>query len=144
MGAGSSTPGERLTDRPVAADEGQDAGTIPPDDMARLAAMLRDRDVTVLSDEIYSRLCYDGTPVSIASFDGMQEKTIILDGFSKTYSMTGWRLGYGAMPLWLAEAVNTLMVNSNSCTAAFTQRAGIAALEGPQDCVDEMAAARSP
>jgi aspartate aminotransferase len=115
-------------------------GTIPPGDMAELAAMLRDRDVMVLSDEIYSRLCYDGTPVSIASFDGMQEKTIILDGFSKTYSMTGWRLGYGVMPLWLADAVNTLMVNSNSCTASFTQRAGIAALEGPQDCVDQMAA----
>jgi aspartate/methionine/tyrosine aminotransferase len=115
-------------------------GTIPPEDVARLAAMLRDRDVMVLSDEIYSRLCYDGTPVSIATFGGMQEKTIILDGFSKTYSMTGWRLGYGVMPLWLAEAVNTLMVNSNSCTATFTQRAGIAALEGPQDCVDAMAA----
>jgi aspartate aminotransferase len=114
-------------------------GTIPPDDMAQLAAMLRDRDVMVLSDEIYSRLSYDGVPVSIASFAGMQEKTIILDGFSKTYSMTGWRLGYGVMPVWLAEAVNTLMVNSNSCTATFTQRAGIAALEGPQDCVDEMA-----
>jgi aspartate/methionine/tyrosine aminotransferase len=115
-------------------------GTIPPDDMAELAAMLRDRDVMVLSDEIYSRLCYDGTPVSIASFEGMQEKTIILDGFSKTYSMTGWRLGYGVMPLWLADAVNTLMVNSNSCTASFTQRAGLAALEGPQDCVERMAA----
>jgi aspartate/methionine/tyrosine aminotransferase len=115
-------------------------GTIPPEDMAQVAAMLRDRDVMVLSDEIYSRLCYDGTPVSIANFEGMQEKTIILDGFSKTYSMTGWRLGYGVMPLWLAEAVNTLMVNSNSCTAGFTQRAGIAALEGPQDCVDQMAA----
>jgi aspartate aminotransferase len=115
-------------------------GTIPPDDMAQLAAMLRDRDLMVLSDEIYSRLCYDGVPVSISSFEGMQEKTIILDGFSKTYSMTGWRLGYGVMPVWLAEAVNTLMVNSNSCTATFTQRAGIAALEGPQDCVDAMAA----
>ena len=115
-------------------------GTIPADDMAQLAAMLRDRDVMVLSDEIYSRLCYDSVPASIASFDGMQEKTIILDGFSKTYSMTGWRLGYGVMPLWLADAVNTLMVNSNSCTASFTQRAGIAALEGPQDCVDRMAA----
>jgi aspartate/methionine/tyrosine aminotransferase len=115
-------------------------GIIPPEDIARLAAMLRDRDVMVLSDEIYSRLCYDGVPVSIARFDGMQEKTIILDGFSKTYSMTGWRLGYGVMPVWLADAVNMLMVNSNSCTASFTQRAGIAALEGPQDCVDEMAA----
>jgi aspartate/methionine/tyrosine aminotransferase len=120
--------------------ENPTGGTIPHDDMAELANMLRERDVMVLSDEIYSRLCYDGTPTSIASFDGMQEKTIILDGFSKTYSMTGWRLGYGVMPLWLANAVNTLMVNSNSCTATFTQRAGIAALEGPQDCVTQMAA----
>ncbi len=115
-------------------------GTIPPEDMDQLAGMLRDRDLVVLSDEIYSRLCYDGAPVSIASYAGMQERTVILDGFSKTYSMTGWRLGYGVMPAWLAEAVNTLMVNSNSCTATFTQRAGIAALEGPQDCVDNMAA----
>jgi aspartate/methionine/tyrosine aminotransferase len=115
-------------------------GSIPADDMAELATMLRDRDVVVLSDEIYSRLSYEGTPVSIATFPGMREKTIILDGFSKTYSMTGWRLGYGVMPFWLADAVNTLMVNSNSCTASFTQRAGIAALEGPQDCVDQMAA----
>ena len=120
--------------------ENPTGGTIPPEDMAQIAAMLRDRDVMVLSDEIYTRLCYDTRPVSIATFEGMQEKTIILDGFSKTYSMTGWRLGYGVMPLWLAEAVNTLMVNSNSCTATFTQRAGIAALEGPQDCVDQMAA----
>ena len=70
----------------------------------------------------------------------MLEKTIILDGFSKTYSMTGWRLGYGVMPEWLAEAVVKLMVNSNSCTASFTQRAGIEALEGPQDSVDTMVA----
>ena len=90
----------------------------------------------VLSDEIYSRIVYEGEPTSIASFDGMLEKTIILDGFSKTYSMTGWRLGYGVMPEWLADAVVKLMVNSNSCTASFTQRAGIAALEGPQDGVD--------
>jgi aspartate aminotransferase len=134
----------KLTDRTrmviLNSPENPTGGTIPASDMAELAAMLRDRDVMVLSDEIYSRLCYDGTPVSIASFDGMQEKTIILDGFSKTYSMTGWRLGYGVMPLWLADAVNTLMVNSNSCTASFTQRAGIAALEGPQDCVNQMAA----
>ena len=68
----------------------------------------------------------------------MLEKTIILDGFSKTYSMTGWRLGYGVMPHWLAEAVNLLMVNCNSCTASFSQRAGIAALEGPQDAVTAM------
>ena len=134
----------KLTDRTrliiLNSPQNPTGGTIPAADMADLAAILRDRDVMVLSDEIYSRLCYDETPVSIATFDGMQEKTIILDGFSKTYSMTGWRLGYGVMPLWLADAVNTLMVNSNSCTAAFTQRAGIAALEGPQDCVEAMAA----
>jgi len=115
-------------------------GIMPAEDVRRLAEILGKRDVMVLSDEIYSRICYTGEPVSIASFPGMQEKTIILDGFSKTYSMTGWRLGYGVMPEWLAEAVVKLMVNSNSCTASFTQRAGIAALEGPQDDVDRMVA----
>jgi aspartate aminotransferase len=115
-------------------------GLIPREDIAAIAAMLADRDIMVLSDEIYSRICYDGEPVSIASFPGMLEKTIILDGFSKTYAMTGWRMGYGVMPLWLVEAVNKLMVNSNSCTASFTQRAGIAALKGPQDAVAGMVA----
>jgi aspartate aminotransferase len=115
-------------------------GIIPGSDVKELAAMLRDRDIMVMSDEIYSRIVYEGEPVSITSFDGMLEKTIILDGFSKTYSMTGWRLGYGVMPTWLAEAVVKLMVNSNSCTASFTQRAGIAAIEGAQDCVDAMVA----
>src|SRR5205807_6119920 len=105
-----------------------------------IAMMLRERDIMVLSDEIYSRIVYEGTPTSITSFDGMVEKTCILDGFSKTYSMTGWRLGYGVMPTWLADAVGKLMVNSNSCTASFTQRAGIAAIEGPQDDVDKMVA----
>ena len=92
----------------------------------------------VLSDEIYSRIAYDETPMSIASCPGMLEKTIILDGFSKIYAMTGWRMGYGVMPTWLAEAVNKLMVNSNSCTASFTQRAGIAAITGPQDEPERM------
>jgi len=115
-------------------------GIMPAEDVERLAGMLRERDIMVLSDEIYSRICYDGEPVSIASFPGMLEKTIILDGFSKTYSMTGWRLGYGVMPEWLADAVVKLMVNSNSCTASFTQRAGIAALDGPQDDVTGMVA----
>jgi aspartate aminotransferase len=113
-------------------------GIMPAEDVQRLADVLRKRDVMVLSDEIYSRICYAGDPVSIASFPGMLEKTVILDGFSKTYSMTGWRLGYGVMPEWLADAVVKLMVNSNSCTASFTQRAGIAALDGPQDDVDTM------
>src|SRR6058998_808262 len=115
-------------------------GVIPKEDLARIADMLRDRDLMILSDEIYSRIWYETEPSSITGFDGMLEKTIILDGFSKTYSMTGWRLGYGVMPKWLADAVNLLTVNSNSCTASFTQRAGMAALEGPQDAVDRMVA----
>jgi aspartate/methionine/tyrosine aminotransferase len=113
-------------------------GIIPAEDVKEIAGLLRERDVMVLSDEIYSRIVYDGTPKSISSFDGMLEKTIILDGFSKTYSMTGWRLGYGVMPVWLADAISKLMVNSNSCTASFTQKAGVAALTGPQDDVDRM------
>ncbi|MBZ5612071.1 MAG: pyridoxal phosphate-dependent aminotransferase [Acidobacteriia bacterium] len=116
-------------------------GMIPADDIKQLAGMLRERDVMVLSDEIYSQTVYsDEPPVSISSFPGMLEKTIILDGFSKTYAMTGWRMGYGVMPTWLVEAVTKLMVNSNSCTASFTQRAGLAALTGPQDCVTAMVA----
>jgi aspartate aminotransferase len=115
-------------------------GVIPRDDLAQMAAMLRERDVMVLSDEIYRRIWYETEPSSIASFEGMAEKTIILDGFSKTYAMTGWRLGYGVMPVWLANAVNMLTVNSNSCTASFTQRAGLAALTGPQDGVAAMVA----
>lgn len=115
-------------------------GVIRRSDMAEIAALLKDRDAIVLSDEIYSRMAYDETPVSIASFPGMLEKTIILDGFSKTYAMTGWRMGYGVMPEWLVDAVNKLMVNSNSCTASFTQRAGIEALTGPQDEAERMIA----
>ena len=115
-------------------------GVIPKADLARIADLVRGRDLIVLSDEIYSRIWYDERPESITQFDGLLPKTVILDGFSKTYSMTGWRLGYGVMPAWLAAAVERLMVNSNSCTASFTQRAGIAALQGPQDCVDAMVA----
>ena len=115
-------------------------GVIPREDVQQIAAMLRDHDLIVLSDEIYSRIWYETEPLSIATCDGMREKTVILDGFSKTYAMTGWRLGYGVMPVWLAEAVNLLTVNSNSCTASFTQRAGMAALEGPQECVTTMVA----
>jgi aspartate aminotransferase len=114
-------------------------GIIPADDIKAIAEMVRSRDMLVLSDEIYSRIVYcNEPPLSIASLPGMLEKTILLDGFSKTYAMTGWRLGYGVMPEWLVEAVNKLMVNSNSCTASFTQMAGIAALAGPQDAVTKM------
>ena len=113
-------------------------GVIPAQDIAAIAEMVGDRDLMVLSDEIYSRIYYGQPPVSIASFPGMLEKTILLDGFSKTYAMTGWRAGYGVMPKWLVEAVNYLMVNSNSCTASFTQRACIAALTGPQEETEKM------
>jgi aspartate aminotransferase len=136
---------DRLTDRTkmviLNSPQNPTGGVIPPDDLKAIADMLKDRDVIVLSDEIYSRIYYGNeAPASIASFPGMLEKTIVLDGFSKTYAMTGWRMGYGVMPAWLVEAVNKLMVNSNSCTATFTQRAGIAALRGPQDCVENMVA----
>jgi len=116
-------------------------GLIPPEDIRAIADLVRDRDLMVLSDEIYSRIYY-GTepPFSIASLPGMLEKTIILDGFSKTYAMTGWRMGYGVMPVWLVDAITKLMVNSNSCTASFTQRAGLAAIDGPQQAVDAMVA----
>ncbi|CAN5551809.1 pyridoxal phosphate-dependent aminotransferase [soil metagenome] len=116
-------------------------GVLTPEDISGLAEILRDcPDIFVLSDEIYSRLLYDSPFTSIASEPGLgpDGRTIILDGFSKTYAMTGWRLGYGVMPEWLAEAVARLQVNSNSCTNAATQYAGLAALDGPQDGVDRM------
>jgi aspartate/methionine/tyrosine aminotransferase len=116
-------------------------GVFTRDDIAGIAEILRERpDVVVLSDEIYARLLYSGSFASIASEKGFgpDERTIILDGFSKTYAMTGWRLGYGVMPEALAEQVTKLQVNSNSCTAAATQHAGLAALSGPQGAVDRM------
>ena len=115
-------------------------GVSPEPDMRAIAEMVRDRDLIVLADEIYSRIYYEDEPVSITRYPGMLEKTIILDGFSKTYAMTGWRMGYGVMPTWLVGAVTKLMVNSVSCVASFTQRAGIAALRGPQDSVTAMVA----
>jgi aspartate aminotransferase len=116
-------------------------GVIPREDLRQIALLLRDRDIMVLSDEIYCQIYYgDAAPSSILEFPWMLEKTILLDGFSKTYAMTGWRMGYGFMPEWLVGAVNKLMVNSNSCTASFTQRAGVAALNGPQDDVHRMVA----
>jgi len=115
-------------------------GVIPREDLAAIADLLRDRDIVILSDEINREIYYDEPPASIAQFPGMLEKTIILDGFSKTYAMTGWRMGYGVMPEWIVDAVNKLMVNSNSCTASFTQRAGLAAIAGPQDALHAMVA----
>ena len=109
-------------------------------DMEAVAEIVRGRPVTVLADEIYGRILYDGTFASLASIPEARAQTVILDGFSKTYAMTGWRLGYGVMPAGLAARMTQLMVNSNSCTAAFTQMAGIAALRGPQDGVARMVA----
>ena len=136
---------EKLSDRTrlviLNSPQNPTGGTIPADDIREIANMVRDRDLLVLSDEIYSRIHYDNEPpLSIASLPGMLEKTIILDGFSKSYAMTGWRIGYGVMPEWLVDPVNKLMVNSNSCTASFTQRAAIAALTGPQDDCTRMVA----
>jgi aspartate/methionine/tyrosine aminotransferase len=119
--------------------ENPTGGVIPPEDIRAIAAMVCERDLMVLSDEIYSRIFYTPeAPASIASLPGMLEKTILLDGFSKTYAMTGWRLGYGVMPESLVDAVNKLMVNSNSCAASFTQRAAIDALNGSQQEVEQM------
>jgi len=107
-------------------------GVLEAEDIKAIAKLAQERDLIVLADEIYSRIIYDGSFSSIASLPGMPERTIILDGFSKTYAMTGWRLGFGVMPEALAEPITRLMINSNSCTSAFTQYAGVEALEGPQ------------
>lgn len=107
-------------------------------DLERIAAVARAQDIFVLSDEIYSRMLYEGEFVSIASLEDMKERTCVLDGFSKTYAMTGWRLGYGLMPLWLAPQVTRLVTNSTSCTATFVQIAGVEALAGPQQSVNDM------
>ena len=113
---------------------------IPRQDLERIAEAARAHDAWVLSDEIYSRLVYDGEHASIISLPGMLERTVLLDGFSKIYAMTGWRLGYGVMPAEVAEAMGPLLTHSISCTATFTQHAGLAALTGPQDAVDRMIA----
>jgi aspartate/methionine/tyrosine aminotransferase len=110
-------------------------GVLTRDDLEAIARLAVDHDLFVLADEIYSEIIYDGQHHSIATFPGMAERTAVLDGFSKTYAMTGWRLGYGAMPEALAEQISRLMVNSVSCTASLVQRAGIEALTGPQDSV---------
>ncbi|HEX8981364.1 MAG TPA: pyridoxal phosphate-dependent aminotransferase [Ktedonobacterales bacterium] len=102
--------------------------------------VLRFPDLYVLSDEIYGHMIYEGEHSSIAALPGMRERTIVLDGFSKTYAMTGWRLGYGLFPSELAPAISRLMTNSNSCTSAATQLAGVAALTGPQRDAEEMVA----
>jgi len=115
-------------------------GVLEKKDIDGIAGAIGDRDIMVLSDEIYSRLIFEGEHHSIMSIEGMKERTILLDGFSKTYAMTVWRMGYGVMRADLATSVARLMTNSNSCTASFTQVAGVEALRGPQDSVDKMCA----
>ena len=110
------------------------------DDLERLAQLAMDNDIAVLSDEIYSGFLYEGEHHSISSFPGMRERTIILDGFSKSYAMTGWRIGYGVMPLELVEPISRLVTNSVSCTAGFTQVAALEALNGPREDVHSMVA----
>jgi aspartate/methionine/tyrosine aminotransferase len=115
-------------------------GVLTRKDIFEVAEAIGDRNILVLSDEIYSRLIYDGEHFSIMSVPGFKERTILLDGFSKTYAMTGWRLGYGVMRPDLAVHISRLVINSNSCTASFTQIAGIEALRGDQSSVEEMSA----
>jgi len=115
-------------------------GMLEKKDIERIAAAIGDRNIMVLSDEIYSRLIFEGEHHSVMSLDGMKERTILLDGFSKTYAMTGWRMGYGVMRADLATHIARLMTNSSSCTASFSQIAGIEALRGPQESVDTMRA----
>jgi aspartate aminotransferase len=115
-------------------------GVLEASDLAAIAKICAERDIPVLTDEVYEHIIYDVKFGSVSTYPGMstQERAIILHGFSKSYAMTGWRLGYGIMPVELAQQISKLMVNSNSCTNAATQFAGVAALEGPQDCVTDM------
>lgn len=113
-------------------------GVLSKRDIEQIAKLIGDRNIFVLSDEIYSRLIFDGEHHSIMAEPGFKERTILLDGFSKTYAMTGWRMGYGVMRPDLAVQVARLMTNSNSCTASFSQIAGVEALQGDQSSVDRM------
>ncbi len=124
---GKLTPSTRLV--VLNSPQNPTGGVLPAADLARLAGGLAGRDLMVLSDEVYSEILYSGEHVSISQFPGMRERTIILDGWSKTYAMTGWRLGFGVMPPALAEQVTKLQINSVSCAPAFCQIAGAAALK---------------
>ena len=114
-------------------------GTLTLDDLKTIAELAQKHNFYVLTDEVYSRLLYEGEHHSVISLPGMKERTILIEGHSKTYAMTGWRLGYGIAPQEIADKITQLTINSNSCTATFTQMAGIEALTGPQTSVTEMA-----
>ncbi len=113
-------------------------GTLAKTDLETIAELANKHDFYVLTDEVYSRIIYEGVHDSLIGLPGMKERTILLEGHSKTYAMTGWRLGYGIAPTELADKITQLTINSNSCTATFTQFAGIEALKGPQDFVHDM------
>ncbi len=113
-------------------------GMLSKTDFEGIAELARKHDCWILTDEIYINIVYEEEFASITNCEGMAERTIILDGFSKTYSMTGWRLGFGVMPVDLAKEITKLQINSNSCTAGFSQQAGIAALVGPQEESEKM------
>src|SRR5215203_2811084 len=114
-------------------------GVFTRSDIERIGELvLRHPDLVVLADEIYGRIVHDGEHVSIAALPGLAERTIVLDGFSKTYAMTGWRLGYAILPAWLVEPFGKLIINSVSCVSAFSQVAAVEALTGPQDDVEAM------
>ncbi len=108
------------------------------EDLEEIADICKDRDLLVISDEVYEPMSYDCAHTSIASFSGMKERTITVNGFSKAYSMTGWRLGYAAGPIEIIKAMTRIQAHSVSNTTSFVQKAGVAALNGPQDCVKEM------
>jgi len=113
-------------------------GVLTEEDIKEIAKIANERNIPVFSDEVYEYIIYEGKHVSIINYPGMQDKTILLSGFSKTYAMTGWRMGYAYMPPELVEPVVKLIANSVSCTAPFIQQAGIEALTGPQDSVPKM------
>ena len=117
-------------------------GYLQRKELAAIAEVCVERDIMVLADEVYEHILYEGEFASLTTFAGMstRERTIILHGFSKSYAMTGWRLGFGVMPLALAEQIKRLEINSNSCTSASNQYAGLAALQGSQQCVLDMVA----
>lgn len=116
-------------------------GVLFEEDIRAIAQVVKESGAYLLSDEIYDRIVFEGSPFSIASLPDMKDRTIVMDGLSKAYAMTGWRLGYGVMNETLAQKITLLMINSNSCAAAFTQRAAAEALEGPQTAVDRMKSA---
>ncbi|MHB1131704.1 MAG: pyridoxal phosphate-dependent aminotransferase [Chloroflexota bacterium] len=128
---------EKVTDRTrliiLNSPQNPTGGVLTRSDLEEVARIAIEHDIPVLTDEVYRRIIYQGEHFSIASVPGMADKAIILDGFSKTYAMTGWRLGYGILPLDLVPHISRLMTNSASCTASFIQRAGVEAIIGPQE-----------